>query len=190
MKALSIIKLSIKDQIVPYILNVKNPKQCWDVFKRCFEVSNNARRLAIHHKFSNLHMEEGSNVVDFMHTIQDIVNQLSQFGELSNASIIVEQIINVLPSSFNNLAIIISSEKDMPTLKEIATRLELEESRNANRNRHHDEEALVLKFRKVLQQRQGGPHGGFNYRVNNNHARSFEGPRNFSFKPSYCGHFG
>ncbi len=75
MKAFSIIKLSVKDQIVPYILNVKNPKKCWDVFKRCFEVSNNARRLAIHHKFSNLHMEEGSNVVDFMHTIQDTVNQ-------------------------------------------------------------------------------------------------------------------
>jgi hypothetical protein len=30
-KALSIIKLSVKDQIVPYILNVKNPKACWDV---------------------------------------------------------------------------------------------------------------------------------------------------------------
>ncbi len=57
-KALSIIKLSVKDQIIPYILNVKNPKACWDVLKRGFEISNNSRRLAIRHKFSNLHMEE------------------------------------------------------------------------------------------------------------------------------------
>jgi hypothetical protein len=78
----------------------------------------------------------------------------------------------------------------MPTLEEIATCLELEESRNANHNYHHDEEAFVLKFRKVLQQKQGGAHGRFNHKVGNNHARSFEGPRNFSLKPSYCGHFG
>jgi hypothetical protein len=73
-KALSVIKLSAKDQIVPYILNVKNPKACWDVLKRRFEISNNARRLAVCHKFSNLHMEEGSSIADFMCTIQDIVN--------------------------------------------------------------------------------------------------------------------
>lgn len=73
-KILSIIKLFVKDQIVPYILNVKNPKERWDVLKKHFEVFNNARRLAIHHKFSNLRMGEGSSVVDFMHRIQDIVN--------------------------------------------------------------------------------------------------------------------
>jgi hypothetical protein len=65
---------------------------------------------------------------------------------LPNESIVVEQIINALPSSFDSLARIISSKGDMPTLEEIAMHLELEESKNANRNRHHDEEALVLKF--------------------------------------------
>ncbi len=124
MKILSIIKLPVKDQIVPYIFNVKNLKECWDVLKKHFEVSNNAKRLAIHHKFTNLYMEEGSSVVDFLHRVQYIVNQLSQFGELPNESIIVEQIINVFPSSFDNLAIIIFSEKGMPTLEEIATHLE------------------------------------------------------------------
>jgi len=73
-KILSIIKLPVKDQIVLYIFNVKNLKECWDVLKKHFEVSNNAKRLAIHHKFSNLCMEEGSSVVDFMHRVQDIVN--------------------------------------------------------------------------------------------------------------------
>ncbi|CAK9194039.1 unnamed protein product [Sphagnum jensenii] len=38
----------------------------------------------------------------------------------------------------------------MPTLEEIATRLEREKTRNANHNHHHDEEVFVLKFRKVL----------------------------------------
>jgi len=34
----------------------------------------------------------------------------------------------------------------MPTLDEIVVNLELEENMNANCNRHHDEEAFVLKF--------------------------------------------
>jgi hypothetical protein len=50
-KILSIIKLPVKDQIVPCIFNVKNPKECWDVLKKHFEMSNNAKRLAIHHNF-------------------------------------------------------------------------------------------------------------------------------------------
>ncbi len=160
------------------------------MLERHFEISNNARRLAVRHKFSNLHMGEGSSVTDFVCTIQDIVNQGSQFGELLDESIIVEQIINALPSSFDSLARIISSERDMPTLEEIAMHLELEESKNANCNHHHDEEALVLKFWKVLQQRHEGPHGGFNRKVGNNHAGSFEGLGNSSLKPSYCGHCG
>jgi hypothetical protein len=60
--------------------------------QRHFEISNNARRLAGCHKFSNLHMEEGYSVAVFMCTIQDIVNQLSQFGELLDESIIVNQL--------------------------------------------------------------------------------------------------
>ncbi len=144
MKLLSTIKLSIKYQIIPYILNVKNLKECWDVFKRRFEMSNNIIRLVVHHKFSNLHMEKGPSVANFMHTVQNIVNQLNHFGELE--SIIVEQIINVLPSIFDSLVKIISSEIDMPTLDEIVVSLELEENMNANCNRHHDEKALVLKF--------------------------------------------
>jgi hypothetical protein len=68
--------------------------------------------------------------------------------------------------------------------------LELQESKNTNHNRHHDEEALVLKFWKVLQQRHKGPHGGFNRKVGNNHAGSFEGLGNSSLKLGYCGRCG
>jgi hypothetical protein len=75
----------------------------------------------------------------------------------------------------------------MPTLEEIAMHLDLEESKNANCNHHRDEEALVLKFRKVLQQRHEGPQGGFNHKVGNNHAGSFEGLGNSSLTPGYCG---
>jgi hypothetical protein len=68
----------------------------------------------------------------------------------------------------------------MPTFEEIVMSLELKENMNPNCNRHHNEEALVFKFQKVLQQRQGELHGGFNCIVSNNHAKSFEGLGNSS----------
>jgi hypothetical protein len=74
MKAFSTINLSVKDQIVLYIFSIKNLKECWDVLKRCFEMSNNIRRLVVHHRFSNLRMEKGSHVANFMHVVQNIVN--------------------------------------------------------------------------------------------------------------------
>lgn len=73
-KALFTIKLSVKYQIVPYILNVKNLKECWDVFKKCFEVFNNIRRLVVHHKFSNFRTKKRFSVANFMHSVQNIVN--------------------------------------------------------------------------------------------------------------------
>jgi hypothetical protein len=52
---------------------------------------------------------------------------------------------------FDNLAQVDSSEKEMLTITELAGQSELEESQITNRNLHHDEEALVFKFKKMFQ---------------------------------------
>jgi hypothetical protein len=51
------------------------------------------------------------------------------------------------------LAQVNSSEKEMLTITKLAGQSELEESQITNRNLHHDEEALVFKFRKMFQHR-------------------------------------
>jgi hypothetical protein len=53
---------------------------------------------------------------------------------------------------FDNLAQVNSSEKEMLTIIELVGQSELEESQITNHNLHHDEEALVFKFRKLFQQ--------------------------------------
>jgi hypothetical protein len=54
---------------------------------------------------------------------------------------------------FDNLAQVNSSENEMLTITELARQCpELEESQITNHNLHHDEEALVFKFRKMFQQ--------------------------------------
>jgi hypothetical protein len=51
-KAFSIIKVLVKDQVIPYILHAKGPKECWDTFKRLYETKKVVKTLLIKNEFS------------------------------------------------------------------------------------------------------------------------------------------
>jgi hypothetical protein len=69
----------------------------------------------------------------------------------------VEQIINALPESYDTFVCVISSEKELLTFEELIRRLQLEENQSQNCNQHiGDEEALIVKFKHVLQNQRGG----------------------------------
>lgn len=49
-----------------------------------------------------------------------------------------------------------SDERELPTFEEFVGQLHLEESMNVNGNKNNEEDALVLKFRRILRNQQGG----------------------------------
>jgi hypothetical protein len=49
-----------------------------------------------------------------------------------------------------------SNERELPTFEELVGQLHLEESMNVNGNKKNEEDALVLKFRRILRNQQGG----------------------------------
>lgn len=55
-------KLSIKYQVVPYIINDINLKSCWYILKSLYAIKHNEKKLMIHNKFSHLCMEEGTSM--------------------------------------------------------------------------------------------------------------------------------
>jgi hypothetical protein len=50
-------KLSIKCQVVPYIINDIDLKACWYILKPLYATKHNEKKLMIHNKFSHLCME-------------------------------------------------------------------------------------------------------------------------------------
>lgn len=58
-KALSLIALSVKDNVIPHICHITEPDVCWNTLKRLYANKTNSRKLMLKRKLSNLKMEEG-----------------------------------------------------------------------------------------------------------------------------------
>jgi hypothetical protein len=64
---------------------------------------------------------------------------------------IIEQDINILLPSYNNLVNVISNEKELPSLNEFTRKLQCEETHNGNHVRTKVNEAiLMVKLQKIL----------------------------------------
>ena len=82
-------------------------------------MKNNAKELAIRANFSNLQMQEGTNVGDFLTEVQVLINNLGDVEERPSDTMIVEQVFSVLPPSFDSFV------TNIPGASDLAGRLEL-----------------------------------------------------------------
>jgi hypothetical protein len=80
-KALLIINLVVRDHVVLYILDMKEPTVCSKRLKNLYATNNNVRRMLLRRKLTNLKMEEGTMMFTFLQSTQDLVNQLAKIGE-------------------------------------------------------------------------------------------------------------
>jgi hypothetical protein len=98
-------------------------KMCWDILiKQLFEVKNNARKLFAKSYFFELKLKESSKVSDFMRIIKKILNELVEpveFENIPSNNMVVEQVINALPKSYDISIRVISNENDMSTLEDL-----------------------------------------------------------------------
>lgn len=105
---LSIIRLSVQENVVPFIVNISCPREGWGYMQKKFDIKNNARKLAIRANFTKLRMEEGSSVIEFLTEVQILINSLNDIGELPCDTMVVEEVLNVLPPSFDSIVTNIS----------------------------------------------------------------------------------
>jgi len=73
MKALTIINLSIKYEVIPHMSHLDNPHEVWTILKYLYESTWIARRLMFKNKFYKLTMQDETNMLDFLFTIKDLL---------------------------------------------------------------------------------------------------------------------
>ncbi len=67
-------------------------------------------------------------------------------------NMVIEQVINILLLSYDNLVNVISNEKELPSFNEFTRKLPFEETHHGNRVRTKVNEAiLMVKFQKILE---------------------------------------
>jgi hypothetical protein len=62
MRTLSIINLSIKDEVIPHIVDFIDLMVCWNKLKNLYESNKIVRRLMFRNHIYNIKMEEGANM--------------------------------------------------------------------------------------------------------------------------------
>jgi hypothetical protein len=80
-KVLVIIITSIKDDIIPYVVDMEDPWICWKALQKLFEIHNVAYSLYLINKLLFIVMDEISLRIDFLKKIKEITTQLANIGK-------------------------------------------------------------------------------------------------------------
>lgn len=145
-KALTIIALSVKDNVIPYISHITEPDVCWKVLQDLYSNKTNSRKLLLKRKLTNLKMEEGTIVSQFLQQLKELVNELACVGEILNDAELVERTLMALPESFEGLVNNIMYRETLPSLAALTVILLQEETRRELRgSKKIENEALLVK---------------------------------------------
>ncbi len=69
-KALAIIVSSIRDELIPYVVDLDDSQTCWKTLQYLYETHNAARSLYFNNKLLSVRIEEGTPILDFLRKIK------------------------------------------------------------------------------------------------------------------------
>jgi hypothetical protein len=128
-KALSIICLSVRDEVIPNIVNEVSPVDCWRKLTALYENRSTSRKILLKNKLSSLRMAEDGQVAQFLQQVQEVINQLASIGEVVSDTDLVTMVLNSLPESWDGLASSLVYRAQIPTFTEVSGLMLQEELR-------------------------------------------------------------
>ena len=79
-KARMLLKMSVKDCIIPHIRECKTANEIWGILKDLYEIRNSNHILFLKSNILSLKMEENETIVSFVARIKDLKNKLADIG--------------------------------------------------------------------------------------------------------------
>ena len=81
-KAKKMLSNSIKDHLIPNVLELKTAKEMFDALTRLYESKNTSRKLTLRHQLRNVTMNKSKTIANFFTRISHIKEQLAAIGDL------------------------------------------------------------------------------------------------------------
>jgi hypothetical protein len=72
MKAKVLLRMSVKDNIIPHIRDCKTSKEIWEILKGLYETTNSNRILFLKTKILSIKMEANENITTYVSIIKDL----------------------------------------------------------------------------------------------------------------------
>lgn len=100
MKAKVILKISVKDNIIPHIKDYKSTADIWTMIKNLYKTQNTNHVLALKGKLFALKMEENESVAGLMARVKDTSDKLGDIGEKLSDSDLVTLTLNRMTDEY------------------------------------------------------------------------------------------
>eukprot|EP00253_Pinus_taeda_P007785 PITA_07785 len=147
-KAKVILKMSVKDNIIPHIRDCKSAADIWDTIKGLYETQNSNRVLALKGKLFALKMGENESVGGFMGRVKDLKDQFGAIGEKVSDSDLVTLTLNRMTDEYQTFISALSAREKAPSFDELTAILLQEEERRQNLKTQGNDLALMVKRRQ------------------------------------------
>eukprot|EP00253_Pinus_taeda_P031194 PITA_31194 len=147
-KAKVILKMSVKDNIIPHIRDCKSAADIWNTIKGLYETQNSNRVLALKGKLFALRMGENESVGGFMARVKDLKDQLGAIGEKVSDSNLVTLTLNRMTDEYQTFISALSTREKAPLFDELTAIMLQEEERRQNLKTQGNDLALMAKRRQ------------------------------------------
>lgn len=147
-KAKVILKMSVKDNIIPHIQDCKSAADIWNMIKGLYETHNINRVLALKGKLYALKMEENESVDGFRTRIKDLKDKLGSIGEKVSDSDLVTLTLNRMTNEYQTFISGLSAREKAPSFDELIAILVQEEEQRQNLKTQSNDLSLMEKRRQ------------------------------------------
>ena len=101
--ALSLICLSINNDLHVYVRSVNTAKDAWEVLEKHFEGKTLSKKIMYRRKLYSAKMEKGSNIVDHINYLRNLAEHLEAIGDPVSDDDLVIILLSSLPEEFDYL---------------------------------------------------------------------------------------
>eukprot|EP00253_Pinus_taeda_P028028 PITA_28028 len=143
-----ILKMSIKDNIIPHIRDCKSAADIWTTIKNLYETQNTNRVLALKGKLFALKMDENEFVAGFMARVKDLRDKLGAIGEKVSDLDLVTLTLNRMTDEYQTFISGLSAREKAPLFDDLTVILLQEEERRQNLKTQSNDLALMAKMRQ------------------------------------------
>jgi hypothetical protein len=144
--AIGIIVPTIRDSLVPHIMNLEDPRLVWIKLRDLFESKSMNRRMSIKSQLYNLKMTEKTTIEEHLRNVSSLIAQLANIGTIVADEELVDRVLTSLPSSWTIFRQMICGRERPLSFIELESLLIQEDGvRTRSREQDENDEAMMLQ---------------------------------------------
>jgi hypothetical protein len=131
-KAKVLLRMSVKDSIIPHIREANTSAETWTTLKALYETSNTNRIMFLKTKLLGIKMDGNESVSSFLGRIKEVKDKLGNIGETVSNTDLVTITLNGMLEDYQMFITGLAAREKPPTFEELTGILLQEEERRGN----------------------------------------------------------